>query len=38
MTYPALTYNAVGKFLGQSFRIGKEIKDVKDDWKRQLAK
>jgi flavin reductase (DIM6/NTAB) family NADH-FMN oxidoreductase RutF len=38
MTYPALTYHAVGKFLGSAFRIGKEIKDVKDDWERQLAK
>jgi hypothetical protein len=38
MTYPALAYNAVGKFLGPAFRIGKEIKDVKDDWERQLAK
>ncbi len=38
MTYPAGTYNKVGEFLGPAFRIGKEIKDVKDDWERQLAK
>jgi flavin reductase (DIM6/NTAB) family NADH-FMN oxidoreductase RutF len=38
MTYPALTYNAVGEFLGPAFRIGKKIKDVKDDWERQMAK
>jgi len=38
MTYPASTYNKVGEFLGPAFRIGKEIKDVKDDWERQLAK
>ncbi len=38
MTYPAGNYNAVGEFLGQAFRIGKEIKDVKNDWERQLAK
>lgn len=38
MTYPAGTYNKVGEFLGPAFRIGKEIKDIKDDWERQLAK
>jgi len=38
MTYPAGTYNKVGELLGPAFRIGKEIKDVKDDWERQLAK
>lgn len=38
MTYPAGTYNKVGEFLAPAFRIGKEIKDVKDDWERQLAK
>ena len=38
MTYPAGTYNKVGEFLGSAFRIGKEIKDIKDDWERQLAK
>jgi flavin reductase (DIM6/NTAB) family NADH-FMN oxidoreductase RutF len=38
MTYPAGTYNRVGEFLAPAFRIGKEIKEVKDDWGRQLAK
>jgi len=38
MTYPAGTYNKVGEYLGQAFRIGKEIKNVADDWERQLAK
>jgi len=38
MTYPAGTYNKIGEFLGPAFRIGKEIKDIKDDWERQLAK
>jgi len=38
MTYPEGTYNKVGEFLGTAFRIGKEIKDIKDDWERQLAK
>jgi flavin reductase (DIM6/NTAB) family NADH-FMN oxidoreductase RutF len=38
MTYPSLTYHAVGKLLGPAFRIGKEIKDVKEDRERQLAK
>ena len=38
MTYPAGTYNKVGDFLGPSFRIGKDIKNVDDDWERQLAK
>ena len=38
MTYPAGTYNKVGEYLGKAFSIGKEIKDVKDDWERQLAK
>ena len=38
MTYPAGTYNKVGEYLGPAFRIGKEIKNVPDDWERQLAK
>ncbi len=38
MTHPAGTYNKVGEFLAPAFRIGKEIKGVKDDWERQLAK
>jgi flavin reductase (DIM6/NTAB) family NADH-FMN oxidoreductase RutF len=38
LTYPALSYHAVGKLLGPAFRIGKEIKDVKDNRERQLAK
>jgi hypothetical protein len=38
MTYPSLTYHAIGKLLGPAFRIGKEIKDVKDSRERQLAK
>lgn len=38
MTYPAGTYNKVGEYLGKAFSIGKEIRDVKDDWERQLAK
>ena len=35
MTTPALTYHTVGEALGPAFRIGKEIKDVEDDWDRQ---
>jgi len=31
MTVPALTYHAVGESLGPAFRIGKEIKEVKED-------
>lgn len=38
LTYPAGTYNKVGEYLGKAFSIGKEIRDVKDDWERQLAK
>jgi len=38
LTYPALTYHAVGRFLGPAFRIGKGIKDIEEDWERQLAK
>jgi flavin reductase (DIM6/NTAB) family NADH-FMN oxidoreductase RutF len=38
LTYPANTYNTVGEFIGKAFSIGKEIKDIKDDWERQLAK
>ncbi len=38
MTYPALSYNAIGESLGPAFRIGKEIRNIKDDWERQLAK
>lgn len=38
MTYPAVSYNKVGEFIGPAFRIGREIKNIKDDWERQLAK
>lgn len=31
MTTPALTYHAVGESMGAAFRIGKEIKDIKED-------
>jgi len=31
MTTPALTYHAVGESLGVAFRIGKEIKEIKED-------
>ena len=35
MTTPALTYHDVGQSIGPAFRIGKEIKNVEDDWDRQ---
>ncbi len=38
MTYPGGTYNKLGEALGKAFSIGKEIRNVKDDWERQLAK
>lgn len=38
MTYPGGTYNKLGEVIGKAFSIGKEIRDVKDDWERQLAK
>ncbi len=38
MTYPGGTYNKLGDVIGKAFSIGKEIRDVKDDWERQLAK
>ncbi|MBN1161450.1 MAG: flavin reductase family protein [Dehalococcoidales bacterium] len=38
MTYPGGTYNKLGKVIGKAFSIGKEIRDIKDDWERQLAK
>jgi hypothetical protein len=33
-----LTYRDIGQSLGPAFRIGKEVKDVEDDWDRQRAK
>jgi len=38
LTYPAGTYNKVGDFIGKAFHCGKDIKNVPDDWERQLAK
>jgi len=38
VTTPALTYYDLGQSLGPAFRIGKEIKNVEDDWERQRAK
>ncbi len=38
MGFPASEYHAVGEFLGPAWRIGKKIKNVKDDWERHLAK
>jgi flavin reductase (DIM6/NTAB) family NADH-FMN oxidoreductase RutF len=38
VTTPALTYRDIGQSLGPAFRIGKEIKNVEDDWERQRAK
>ena len=38
VTTPALTYYGLGEPLGPAFRIGKEIKNVEDDWERQRAK
>jgi len=38
MSYPAVKYHAVGKFIGPAFCIGKEIKNIRDDWERQLAR
>jgi flavin reductase (DIM6/NTAB) family NADH-FMN oxidoreductase RutF len=35
LTFPAKKYHAVGEFLGPAFRIGKEIKNVRNDWSRQ---
>jgi flavin reductase (DIM6/NTAB) family NADH-FMN oxidoreductase RutF len=32
---PPLTYHAIGESLGLAFRIGKEIKNVEEDWDRQ---
>ena len=37
MSYPAVSYNKVGEFIGQAFSVGKEIKEVKDDWDRQFG-
>lgn len=37
MTYPAGTYNSVGGYLGDAFKIGKGIENIEDDWDRQLA-
>ena len=31
-------YHKIGEAFADAFKIGKEIKDVKDDWERQLAK
>jgi flavin reductase (DIM6/NTAB) family NADH-FMN oxidoreductase RutF len=31
MSHPASSYHAVGKFIAPAFRIGKEIKDIKED-------
>jgi flavin reductase (DIM6/NTAB) family NADH-FMN oxidoreductase RutF len=38
VTTPSLTYHDIGQSLGPAFRIGKELKDVEDDWDRQRAK
>jgi flavin reductase (DIM6/NTAB) family NADH-FMN oxidoreductase RutF len=38
VTTPTLTYRDIGQSLGPAFRIGKEIKNVEDDWERQRAK
>jgi flavin reductase (DIM6/NTAB) family NADH-FMN oxidoreductase RutF len=38
LTHPAGTYHQVGGLLGRAFRDGKKIKQVPDDWGRQLAK
>lgn len=38
MTYPSGNYHKIGENLGKAFSIGKQIRDVPDDWERQLAK
>jgi flavin reductase (DIM6/NTAB) family NADH-FMN oxidoreductase RutF len=38
MTYPGGTYHRLGEVIGKAFSDGKKIKDVEDDWERQLAK